>query len=148
MLARSAYIRQFTRRDGVRLVIFGLLLAIVLGGVLAIDALPGPFASSNVVVDDVAVADVRAPSARTYDSEIATSLRRQEARDAVQPQYDYSQDRGQSTAAQQLAAFDATVQPVDAAYTAVLTEEARQAALRQAIPTLTSAAQATLAAMD
>ncbi|MEP7159407.1 MAG: HDIG domain-containing metalloprotein, partial [Chloroflexota bacterium] len=148
MLARSAYIRQFTRRDGVRLVIFGLLLAIVLGGVLAIDALPGPFAGSNVVVDEIAVTDVRAPRALTYESETATSLRRQEARDQVQPQYDYSLDRGQSTSAQQLAAFDAVAEPVDVAYTAALTEEARMEALRQAIPTLTSAAKETLAQMD
>ena len=42
MLARSASIRRFTRSDASRLVGFGLLLVLALGGVLAIDALPGP----------------------------------------------------------------------------------------------------------
>lgn len=43
MLARSAAIRAFTRRDGARLLLFGLLLALGLGAVLAIDALTDPF---------------------------------------------------------------------------------------------------------
>jgi putative nucleotidyltransferase with HDIG domain len=43
MLARSAAIRAFTRRDGTRLLIFGLLLALGLGTVLAIDAFTDPF---------------------------------------------------------------------------------------------------------
>ena len=148
MLARSASIRHFTRRDGVRLVLFGLLLAIGLGAVLAVDALPGPFAVSNVIVDDVATVDLRAPRAVTYVSDEATNLRRQEAREQVQPQYDYSPERGQLTAQLQLAAFDTTVGPVDAAYAAVLTDDARQAALREAVPHLTAAAKENLASLD
>jgi putative nucleotidyltransferase with HDIG domain len=43
MLARSAAIRAFTRRDGTRLLIFGLLLALGLGTVLAFGAFTDPF---------------------------------------------------------------------------------------------------------
>jgi putative nucleotidyltransferase with HDIG domain len=43
MLARSAAIRAFTRRDGTRLLVFGLLLALGVGTVLAIGALTDPF---------------------------------------------------------------------------------------------------------
>src|SRR5512132_4300313 len=43
MLARSAAIRAFTRRDGARLLIFGLLLVVALGTVLSIDVFTDPF---------------------------------------------------------------------------------------------------------
>ena len=43
MLARSAAIRAFTRRDGVRLFAFALAVALVLGTVLAIGAFIDPF---------------------------------------------------------------------------------------------------------
>lgn len=43
MLARSAALRDFTRRDGVRLFMFALALAVVLGGALAIGAYIDPF---------------------------------------------------------------------------------------------------------
>jgi len=148
MLARTASIRAFTRRDGVRLVAFGLLLALGLGAVLAVDAIPGPFAGSNVIVDDISLVDIRAPLAVTYTSAEATEQRREEARQQVPPQYDYTAQRGQSTAEQQLRAFDVTVDPIDAAFAAILPDEARQAALRQAVPLLTSGARETLAQLD
>lgn len=43
MLARSAALREFTRRDGVRLFAFALAFALVLGGALAIGAYVDPF---------------------------------------------------------------------------------------------------------
>jgi hypothetical protein len=43
MLARSAAIRAFTRRDGTRLLVYGLLFALGLGAVLAIDVFTDPF---------------------------------------------------------------------------------------------------------
>src|SRR5688572_18414806 len=148
MLARSASIRAFTRRDGVRLAVIGLLIIVGLGAILAVDALPGPFNGTSAIVDDVATVDIRAPRALTYTSEEATEQRREEAREQVPPQYDYAADRGRATAAQQLAAFDEAVAPVDAAYEAVLDDLSRQAALRAAVPELTSGAQDTLALMD
>jgi putative nucleotidyltransferase with HDIG domain len=43
MLARSAALREFTRRDGVRMFAFALAFALVLGGALAIGAYLDPF---------------------------------------------------------------------------------------------------------
>src|SRR5947208_1435189 len=126
MLARSASIRAFTRRDGVRLVGIGLLIIVALGAILAVDALPGSFGASNGIVDGLATVDIRAPRALTYTSAVATEQRRQQVRDQVPPQYDYSPERAQTITDQQLAAFDATVSPVDATYTAVLDDTARQ----------------------
>src|SRR4051794_34310049 len=148
MLARSASIRAFTRRDGVRLVGIGLLIIVALGGILAVDTLPGSFGASNGIVDGVATVDIRAPRALTYTSAVATDQRRQQVRDQVPPQYDFSPERARTITDQQLAAFDATVGPVDAAYTAVLDDASRQAALRSAIPHLTTSAQNTLAGLN
>src|SRR4051812_43633821 len=145
MIARSASLRAFTRRDGVRLVGIGLLIIVALGMILAIDALPGP---SSGIANGVATVDIRAPRALTYTSAVATQQRQQQARDQVVPQYDYSIDRAQTVTAQQADAFDASVAPVDAAYAAVLDDLSRQAALRAAIPSLTTRSQDTLAGLN
>lgn len=148
MLARTASIHGFTRRDGVRLVGIGLLVMLALGVILAVDVLPGPLTGAGVVVDDVAMTDIRAPRAITYESEVATTQRRVEARQQVPPQYDYTPERGQLTAQRQVAALEEALGPIDAAFAAVLTDEARQAALRAAVPELSPAARETLAQMD
>ena len=148
MLARSRSIPGFTRRDGLRALGLGLLLVLTLGAVLAFDALPGPFAGSSAVVDDVATIDIRAPRALTYESEVATAQRRDEARQEVPPQYDYTPERGRTTAEQQLAEFENVVAPVDAAFAAVLPDISREAALRAAVPQLTSGAKDTLAQLE
>ena len=148
MLARSASIRAFTRRDGVRLVGIGLLIIVALGAILAVDSLPGSLGVSNGIVEDVATVDIRAPRALTYTSAVATDQRRQQVRDQVVPRYDFTPERARTITDQQLAAFDATVGPVDAAYTAVLDDLSRQSALRAAIPHLTTSAQDTLAGLN
>src|SRR4029450_327807 len=94
----------------------------------------------GVIVGDLATADIVAPRALTYESTEQTRLAREEARQHVPPQYDSSPERGQLTAGQQLNALEEVINPVDAAFAAVLTPEARQAALRQAIPDLAPAA--------
>jgi putative nucleotidyltransferase with HDIG domain len=148
MLARSAAVRRFARTDAVRLVVATILMAASLGGVLAFDALPGPFAGVGAIVNDVATTDIRAPRAIKYESAEETRLRREDARDQVPPQYNYSADRAQLIASQQLAALEALVAPVDAAYAAVLTPEARDVALRSAIPGLSPTGQEELAHLD
>lgn len=47
MLARSAALRDFTRRDGVRMFAFALAFALVLGGALAIGAAIDPFGNKG-----------------------------------------------------------------------------------------------------
>ena len=148
MIARSAQIRAFSRRDGVRLVGIGLLIIVALGAILAVDSLPGSFGASSGIVNNVATVDIRAPRALTYTSAVATQQRRDEASQQVPPQYDYNIDRAQSIANQQQSAFDAAVAPVDAAFTAVLDDPGRQDALRAAIPTLTTSSKETLASLN
>jgi putative nucleotidyltransferase with HDIG domain len=148
MIARSASIRSFSRRDGVRLVALGLLMIVALGAILAVDALPGSLGASNGIANGIATVDIRAPRALTYTSAVATDQRREEVRQLVGPQYDYSSVRAKTISDQQLAAFDQTVGPVDAAYTAILDDDAREQALRAAIPRLTTASQTTLASLN
>ena len=148
MLARSAAVRRFARTDAVRLVAAALLMVAALGGVLAADALPGPFAGQGIIVGDLATSDILAPRALTYESAEQTRLAREDASRQVQPQYDYSPERGQLTAAQQINALEEVITPVDAAFAAILTTEARAIALRGAIPTVTPTARDTLAGLD
>ena len=134
MLARSASIRAFTRRDGVRLVAIGVLIIVAAGAILAVDALPGRStapAPSSMALPRPIFAPPRAP---TYTSDAATEQRREEARQQVPPQYDFTNERGRVTADQQLGAFEEAVEPVDAAYAAVLDDLSRQTALRRLFP--------------
>ena len=148
MIARSASVREFARTDAVRLVAAGLLMIVALGAVLAVDALPGPFSGPGIIVGDLATADIAAPRALTYESTEQTRLAREQAREEVPPQYDYSPERGQLTASQQLSELEDLMTPVDAAFAAVLTPEARQIALRSAIPDLTPPQAETLSQLD
>jgi putative nucleotidyltransferase with HDIG domain len=148
MLARSAAVRRFARTDAVRLVVATLLIFGTLGAVLAVDALPGPFAGAGSVVGDVATVDILAPRALTYESAEQTRLARDAARAEVPPQYDYTAERAQLIAAQQLDALEAVASPVDAAFEAVLTPEAREIALRSSLPALSEPAKATLSGLE
>ena len=148
MLARGANVPRFYRTDAVRLIVAAFLMVVALGAVLAVDALPGPFAGPDAIVGDVANVDILAPRALTYESEEETRLAREAARGRVQPQYDYTPERAQLVAAEQLAALEEVLTPVDAAFAAILTPEARQIALRSAIPSLSPQARETLAALD
>jgi putative nucleotidyltransferase with HDIG domain len=149
MLARSIRRRgAFTRNDATRALVAATLLILALGVILGIDSLPGPFEGPGNIAGDVATVDILAPRAATIPSEATTAQRRDEARRQVLPQYDYTLDRAQTIAEEQVAAFDETVSPVDAAWAATLLPEARIQALRDALPELPPAARETLAAMD
>jgi cyclic-di-AMP phosphodiesterase PgpH len=149
MLARSGRLRAaFTQRDAVRLVVVTLLFVVTLGGVLAIDSLPGPLLGTGVVVDNVATVDIRAPSTARFESAEETERRQQAAREQVPPQYDYTPERGRLTAEAQLGQLNEILAPVDAAFAAVLTPEARATALRNAIQRLSTGSRTTLASLD
>ncbi len=148
MLARSAPIQQFSRSDAARFVVVGLFLAAALGAVLALDALPAPFGGGTPIVNGLATVDIRAPRALTYESDAATQAARDQASAQVPPQYDFTTDRGELVATQQAQALQEKVAPVDAAFAAVLTDQARQVSLRSAIPSLTTGAANTLAALN
>ncbi len=148
MLARSAPMQNFVRADGGRFLLVGLLLALALGAVLGLDALPAPFSGGSPVVNGVATVDIRAPRALTYESDAATQAARDEASAQVPPQYNYNGDRAQLIAEQQLNALQDELAPVDAAFAAVLPDSARQQALRLAIPSLSNSAAITLSRLD
>jgi cyclic-di-AMP phosphodiesterase PgpH len=150
MLARMAAQRRgsFRRRDALRGLIAASVLVATLGVVLGIDALPGPLAGPGIISGDVALVDIQATRTATIPSEAATEERREEARRQVPPQYDYTFERAQAIAQNQLAVFERTVGPVDAAFSAVLTPQSRRLALRSALPELSTQAHLTLAEMD
>jgi putative nucleotidyltransferase with HDIG domain len=149
MLTRSAQqFGAFTQRDASRLLIAATVLIVTLGGILAADALPTPFTGPPAVAGDVATADIIAPRTAIFESQVATEQRREEVRNQVPPQYDYTPERGLATAEQQERALEQAVAPIDAAFEAVLSPEARIAALRAALPDLSTSARETLAGLD
>jgi putative nucleotidyltransferase with HDIG domain len=147
MLSSSAAsAAAFTRRDAVRLGIAVGALVAVLTVILAVDLLPR--AAFTGGVGDLAPQAVFAPRATTFTSQVATEAARDDARRTVDFVYDYSPASGQLSAAQQLAAFDRLVAPIDAAFGAVLSEEARLATLETAIEGLSPASVTTLKELD
>jgi len=136
----------FTRRDAFRLVVSAAILAAMITAVLSIDLLPTP--AFQATVNEPSPVDVYAPRAVEYTSQIQTAAQQQAARAAVAPQYDYTAARGQAFAAQQVAALQTEVVPIDAAFGADLTADARQAALAVALPDLSAAGRTTLLGLD
>jgi putative nucleotidyltransferase with HDIG domain len=137
-------VTAFTRRDAVRLGVAAVLLITGLTAILSIDDLPNPV---NLHVGDLAGSDVRAPRALPFTSAIETQAAQQAARDAVPPQYDYGAETAAALARRQLDVLATELAPVDAAFAGKMTPEKRQAALAQALPTLSPSARKTLLAM-
>jgi cyclic-di-AMP phosphodiesterase PgpH len=131
----------FSRHDAVRLGISASVLFASLTAILSIGILPGGFPAR---VGEIARTTAVAPRAADFESDIATRQARDAAREAVPPQYDYTPEEGDLSAARQLAALDRLLAPVDAAFGAVLSDEARRAAIEGAMPRLSSTALATL----
>jgi len=131
----------FRRGDAVRLIVVSLLLIGALTAILAIDVVP---TGLGLQVGDIAQGSIRAPRAITFESELLTDEARAAARAAVPPQYDYTPERAATIAAEQAAALERAVSPVDAAMTAELAPEARAELLKTALPGLSAEARATL----
>jgi putative nucleotidyltransferase with HDIG domain len=114
MLARSTEsANTFTRRDFGRLILFYALLIAAMSLILGLDVLP---AQTLLEQGKPAPANVQAPRADQYTSEILTERDRQAARDLVEFQYDFTTARGASVAAAQLREFERAVAPMDAAF--------------------------------
>jgi cyclic-di-AMP phosphodiesterase PgpH len=145
MLARRArQLSSFTRRDAVRLSVASVILIATLAAILSVELLPRGFSGQPGQISPV---EVRAPRAADFESDVETRERRDEARTLVPPQYDYTVEKGQQTAAQQSETFDSAMEPVDAAFAAILTDEARRQALAGALPTLSTPVMGTLQGM-
>ncbi len=114
MLATSAeHTNHFTRRDAARLILASVLLVAAMSLILGLDVLP---AQTQLEVDKPAPSNVQAPRAGQYTSVILTQQQRQAARDAVEPQYDYTIERGALVAAAQLRALERKLAPIDSAF--------------------------------
>ncbi|HZL33088.1 MAG TPA: hypothetical protein VFC81_03805, partial [Verrucomicrobiae bacterium] len=144
LVQRPARATPFTRRDLVRLLISSILLIIALTTVLASDIIPSKL---NATVGQVATADIVAPRATTYVSQTLTQQARDTASQAVAPQYDYTPAKGDTVAQAATVVLNTAITPVDAAFSAALTDTARKALLKNAIPGLSDESKATLLAM-
>src|SRR6478752_2788432 len=89
MLTQRAVVNRSTvnRRDLRRLTGGAVLLVAAMTAILALDLVPQRL---DVAVGDVATADIVAPRAETYVSDVDTAAARDEASKAVLPVYDYS----------------------------------------------------------
>jgi putative nucleotidyltransferase with HDIG domain len=136
---------SFTRRDATRLFIAAFVLILGMTVILSMDIFPAPFRAVKGAVSD---RDITAPRSLIYESTIATNQKRQQARDDVGPQYDFTQAKGELAAERQSAQFDLAMTPVDAAFAAVLDPEARRTALAKALPSLGPNGLATLQSLS
>ena len=128
------------RRELVRILLAAGTLIAIMTLALGLDFSPG----IDVRVGALATSDIRAPRALTYTNEILTEEARQQARQAVTPQYDYTSERAITIAAEQLAAFTRRVAPLDTAFAPETSAEERQSLLDLVLPTLTDDASAVL----
>ena len=147
MLARPAETaNQFTRRDAGRLILASVLLVAAMSVILGVDFLP---AQTQLELGKPAPANVTAPITTEYTSDVLTARARQAARDAVEPQYDFTVARGAAVAAQQVRELDREVATVDAAFADGVTPEDRAAILGDVLPGVLGADErATLLTLD
>jgi hypothetical protein len=81
----------------------------------------------------VAGADIVAPRSLSYVSVVLTHQARDAASTAVEPVYDYNESDAAKLAADQVAAFQEAVTPVDNAFDPGVKAEARKAILQSAL---------------
>ena len=148
MLAQRADPRDrlaaFTRRDLTRLLAASALLVLALTAIFAVDIVPSRV---SVSVGEVATADILAPRAITYTSDLRTKAAQAAASAAVSPQYDYTPAKAAAVAQQQGLALDRAVSSVDTAFDPTTAEKDRLPILENALPGLSDDARATLLAL-
>ena len=141
---RSEQHPSFSRRDLGRLLAAAGLLILALTAVFAVDVVP---TRVDVKVGDVATADILAPRAITYTSDLQTEAARAAARAAVAPQYSYTLDKASAVARQQELAFERSVAAVDTAFDPATLEKDRIGLLETALPGLSDESRANLMAL-
>ena len=135
---------RLTGRDARRGLIAFLLMTAALTAILAVDIAPS---QGVLAVGDIALGDIRAPRTTSYESDILTAEAIQEARLAVEPQYDFTAAQSSTLAAQQAAALVRLVAPVDAAFAAI-TDDERVALLGSVLPELSDAGRTVLVGLS
>jgi putative nucleotidyltransferase with HDIG domain len=136
---------SFGRRDAVRL----LIAAFILVAGLAVGVAPDLAPSSNVLAaGTVAGAAVRAPRDAVIDNAVETKAAQDAAAATVTPQYDYTPTHAATIAANQVAALQLDLAPVDNAFSASKTPDALQVALGTVLPSLPAGARSILVGLD
>ena len=133
-----------TRRELARLLLAFGGLVLVMTAILGLDLTPG----LALQVGAVAPSDVVAPRALNFTNDLLTTQARQAARDAVDPQYDYTTEGAAAVAQEQLSAFTRRVAPLDAAFANGTSAEERAALLDGVLPGMSEAARATLQSLE
>ena len=128
---RLEEIAAYTRRDIARLGIASVLLVLGLTAIFGADFFPQRL---QVAVDTVAKADILAPRAGSYVSEIKTAAAQKSASDAVDLQYDYATEKAIAIANRQLLAFEQRVTPIDEAFKKTTIDADRITLLGAALP--------------
>ena len=128
---RLEEIAAYTRRDIARLGLSAVFLVLGLTAIFAADIFPQRV---QATLDTVARADILAPRADSYVSDIKTAAARKEAADRVDPQYDYSTEKAIPIANRQLQAFDERVAPIDQAFNKATSEAERANLLANVLP--------------
>jgi hypothetical protein len=132
----------FGRRDLARLFLAAVGLVLLLTPILGADIVPAE--RIEFAVGDIPSGDVKAPRAISFVSEALTEEARSAARAEVEPQYDYTTEKGIAVAAEQVAAFQRMIAPVEEAFGPDKTPEEREALLSGALTGLSSDVHATL----
>ena len=127
-------IRLPSRRELARIATAAAALMAVMTITLGFDLSPG----IDLKVGELAPTDIRAPRALNYTNDVLTAEARQQARQAVAPQYDYTSERAITIAADQLVAFSRRVTPLDTAFAPETSKADRQAFLETVLPDLTA----------
>jgi putative nucleotidyltransferase with HDIG domain len=137
--------RSFGWADGVRFV----AAAVVMIAVIAMGVIGDLRATSpGLTAGSVAPTSIRAPRDATIPNPVKTAEAQQAASDAVPPKYDYDASRASSAAAIQAAQLAFDLKPVDDAFSSSLAPEARNAALKSAMPQLSQANLLLLEGLD
>src|SRR3954454_4801452 len=123
----------FGRRDLTRLLTGAVVFVAAMTAIFALDLIPQRLV---IEVGDVATSDILAPRADSYVSALQTQVARDKARAAVEPVYDYGEERADRVATQQAAAFERLVKPIDDAFKPEV-KDADRPALLDAIEDLT-----------
>jgi putative nucleotidyltransferase with HDIG domain len=142
LTTRAETARGFGRRDFLRLAGAAAVLILVVSTILGADVLlPQPL---RLQAGDVARFDIVSPRTTTLESKVQTDALRQQARDAVEPQYSYTTGNAIAVASEQLTLVRRAVASIDGAFEPDVSREDRQAILADALPALSTRAHETL----
>src|SRR3954466_4558722 len=144
----------FTRQDLRRSFVGAAILIVALTAIFALDLIPrrlhinvGDAAPADIEAAHVGPADSVAPRADSFVSRIRTDAARTEASGAVEPVYDFSDERAAAIATAQTRAFERLVGPIDTAFEPDVKEENRQRLL-DSVSGLSDDARATLNGLE